>query len=394
MRICFLSSLHPPTDKRVFEKEAVSLAAAGFEVVHVATGPRGDVINRGVRVLTEPALRGIARRILNGPRLFLRARKVYADCYHCNEVDSWIIGVALKLTSSCKLVFDAHEAYPEGFAESRFPKPLRPVVAAGLRLLFRALMMFTDRVVLAKESIAEDYPNPAKRVLVRNYVSAEYADRKPDLGKDDRHIGPIRIIHLGLISRVRGWPQLVEAVAGSSESFEVWFVGEFNDGSEAAFHERSAELGVADRMKVLPWLPFKEAFRLVCSSDAGIVAFQPGCYNHVHALPHKMFDYMVAGIPVLAPTFAQEVSRIVRDADCGLLFDSSDPRSIRQALESLARKPMERTRLGNNGRTAIRLLFNWEREYSKLEHMYLELSGRSRGIGDQTPINSIAGTSD
>jgi glycosyltransferase involved in cell wall biosynthesis len=193
---------------------------------------------------------------------------------------------------------------------------------------------------------------------------------------------------------MRGWPQLVEAVARSSEPFEVWFVGQFNDGSETAFHERTAELGIADRMKVVPWLPFEEAFKLVCSSDAGIVAFQPGCYNHIHALPHKMFDYMVAGIPVLAPAFAQEVSRIVRDADCGLLFDSSDPSSIRAALEVLAREPRERIRLGNNGRNAIRSLFNWENEYGKLERMYLELAGCSRDVGDQAHVNSVAGTNE
>lgn len=371
MRICFLSSLHPPTDKRVFDKEAVSLAAAGFEVIHVATGPRGDLVRHGVRVLTEPALRGIAGRILNGPRLFLRARSVHADCYHCNEVDSWIVGLALKLTSNCKVVFDAHEAYPEGFAESRFPKLLRPAVASVLRMLFRLLLPFTDRIVLAKESIAEDYPDARKRVLVRNYVSAEYADRKPLPDKQEEHLA-LRIIHLGLISRKRGWPQLVEAVAGSEKLFEMLFVGEFNDGSESAFHARITDLGLTTRVRVMPWMPFEDAFRFVCSSDIGIIAFQPGIHNHVQALPHKMFDYMVAAIPVVAPAFAIEVSRIVRDADCGLLVDSSESKSIRDALERLSEDPGERTRLGENGRNAIRTTFNWENEYRRLEQIYRE----------------------
>lgn len=370
MRICFLSSLHPPTDKRVFDKEAVSLAAAGFEVIHLATGPRADVINRGVRILTEPSRRGIWNRILSGPRLFLRARRLHADCYHCNEVDSWIVGVALKLVSRCRLVFDAHEAYPEGFAESRFPRPLRPMVAASLRLLFRFLMLFTDRVVLAKESIAGDYPDPSRQVLVRNYVPAEYADRNIAAATEQRSPGRLRVIHLGLISRQRGWPQLLEAVGASSESFDLIFVGEFNDGSEADFRSRAASLGIADRIRIVPWLPFADAFRLVCSSDVGIVAFQPGPHNHIHALPHKMFDYMAAGIPVVAPDFAVEVSRIVRDAVCGLLVDPSSPAAIRKALEFLAHHPAERDRLGQNGRSAVRNTFNWENEAARLEQMY------------------------
>lgn len=370
MRICFLSSLHTPTDKRVFDKEAVSLAAGGFEVIHVATGPESDLVNKGVRILTQPALRGIFGRILNGPRLFFRARRVRAECYHCNEVDSWIIGVLLKLTSGCKLVFDAHEAYPEGFAEARFPEMFRPAVARALRLLFRILLLFTDRVVLAKESIANDYPDPAKRVLVRNYVSAEYADKNRVVALDRRREERIRIIHLGLISRGRGWQEIVASVSASSEPLDVIFVGQFNDGSESAFQEQVSRLGLGDRMKVIPWLPFEDAFRLVCSSQIGIIAFQPGWHNHVHALPHKMFDYMVAGVPVVAPEFAVEVSRILRDADCGLLVDSSSPESIREALEFLAKNPEERARLGENGRNAIRTSFNWEHEARNLEQMY------------------------
>lgn len=376
MRICFLSSLHPPTDKRVFDKEAVSLVASGFEVVHLATGPKTDAINQGVHVIAEPSLSGTWGRILSGPKLYLRARRQRADCYHCNEVDSWIVGVALKLTAGCKLVFDAHEAYPEGFAESRFPRPIRRLVSASLRLLFRMLLLFTDRVVLAKESIAGDYPNPSKRVLVRNYVSAAYADRRVTVRPEERSPDRTRIIHLGLVSRMRGWPQVLEAVATSSELFELIFVGQFNDGSEAEFRERAGQLGVADSVRSLPWLPFADAFRLVCSSDVGIISFQPGPYNHVHALPHKMFDYMAAGIPVVAPAFAVEVSRIVREADCGLLVDPSNSDAIREALEVLARRPEERIRLGENGRSAVRSLFNWENEARRLEEMYRQLSAQ------------------
>src|SRR5579872_3118789 len=193
MRICFLSSLHPPTDKRVFEKEAVSLAAAGFEVVHLATGPNTDSVKKGVRILTEPALSGLAGRILNGPKLLLRAWKQHADCYHCNEVDSWMIGVILKLLTGCRIVFDAHEAYPEEFAEGRFPKPIQPLVTASVRILLRILLPITDKVVLAKESVAGDYPDPSKRVLVRNYVSVNYARQNAVIDERSERAGRIRV---------------------------------------------------------------------------------------------------------------------------------------------------------------------------------------------------------
>jgi glycosyltransferase involved in cell wall biosynthesis len=315
-------------------------------------------------------MNGILGRILNGPRLFLRARRVQADCYHCNEVDSWIVGVALKMMLGCKLVFDAHEAYPEHFADSRFPKALRPLVAGAMRLVFRMLTMLTDRVVLAKESIARDYPDRSKQVLVRNYVSASYALQNAPTRVNSGGKIRMKIIHLGLISRERGWPELLEGVAGSGKVFDLVFVGQFNDGSEAAFRQRAIELGMQDRFTIKEWMPFNDAFQLVCSSDIGVIAFQPGIHNHVHALPHKMFDYMVAGVPVIAPAFAVEVSRIVRETDCGMLVDPSNPKSIREALEFLAEHPEERTRMGQNGREAVLSKYNWENEAARLEQMY------------------------
>jgi glycosyltransferase involved in cell wall biosynthesis len=386
MRICFLSSLHPPTDKRVFDKEAVWLASAGFDVVHVAPGPEGSIISSGVKILTAPSLRGIWGRILNGPRLYVRGRRVHADCYHCNEVDSWIVGVILKLTTGCKLVFDAHEAYPEDFADPRFPRFLRPAVKTGLRALFRLLLICTDRVVLAKESIAGDYPNPEKQVLVRNYVAASYANRIAGPRAESSSRNGLRIIHLGLISRKRGWPQLLASVAESELPFELVFVGQFNDGSESEFWKRTAELGLKDRIMAKEWMQFEDAFRLVCSSDVGVITFQPGIHNHVHALPHKMFDYMAAGLAVIAPIFALEVSRIIREADCGLLVDSSDPRSLREALEFLAQHPGERARMGRNGRDAVLHRYNWENEAARLEQMYREfIIGSARSNLRETP---------
>jgi glycosyltransferase involved in cell wall biosynthesis len=374
MKICFLSSLHPPRDKRVFDKEAVSLAAAGFDVTHLAPGPKATIVENGVRIVTRPAFRGILGRICNGPRLWLHAFRLRADCYHCNEVDSWIVGVLLKLVLGSRVVFDVHEAYPEEFAESRFPKALRPLITASIRLLFRVLLRVTDRVVLAKESVARDFPDASKRVLVRNYVSREFAARAAGGRARRGQSTGIRVIHIGLISRRRGWPQLLAAMACAEEAVEMTFVGECNDWSDWEFRAQVRKLGLEDRVVVEPWLPFEQAYQRVAESDVGIVAFQPGSYNHVHALPHKMFDYMVAGIPLVVPEFAVEVVRIVRDADCGLAVDTADPTSISRAFDRLARDPQERARLGENGRKAVLTRYNWQHEAAELEKMYRQLS--------------------
>ena len=71
MKVCFLSSLHPPFDKRVFDKEAISLAAAGFEVFHVAPGNIGTQLNSGVLIKTYE------KNIINTLRIYLAGRLAF-----------------------------------------------------------------------------------------------------------------------------------------------------------------------------------------------------------------------------------------------------------------------------------------------------------------------------
>jgi len=378
MRICFLSSGHPIHDKRVFDKEATSLAAAGFEVVYLTAGEEGSTRDQGVEVITYMLHPSILGRLFQIPRLYRLGSRLNADCYHCNEVDSWIAGVFLKLLRRRKIVFDVHEDYPSTFAESRFPRPLRPLVAGIIRLLYRALAPLTDRFVLAKHCIAHDFRHAQSKVLVvANYTPLTYADRQPP-PPDARPWGNsgLTAIHLGLIGRLRGWPQLLEALARArNKSIHLHVIGTFNDDSRADFGRRVAELGLQDRVTFEEWLPFAEAYERVLASDIGLVLFQPGVQNHVYALPHKMFDYMMSRLPVIAPAFAEEVAAIIREADCGLLIDPSDPEQIAQALDRLADDPDERRRLGENGRRAVRERYNWEAEAAKLVGMYRELAG-------------------
>ena len=60
MKICFLSSMHPARDKRVFDKEAVSLRVSGYEVVHLCPGHMVEAgVDRGVKVVVYEKPRGI-----------------------------------------------------------------------------------------------------------------------------------------------------------------------------------------------------------------------------------------------------------------------------------------------------------------------------------------------
>jgi glycosyltransferase involved in cell wall biosynthesis len=382
VRICFLSTVHTARDKRVFEKEAVSLAEAGHEVVHLCPGDEPETVDRGVRIVTYKWAHGLFRRGLGLVSLYRRARAIGADCYHCNEVDSWLVGVALKVRCRSLLVFDVHETFPHDLAEFHAPRAMRPLVVAAVRALFRMLVPFTDKLVLAKRSVAVDFPGTeTKQILVQNFVPLRMLARG-----DSVATAPVRAssaavtaVHVGLISRVRGWPVLVDALAsGQAAGVHLKVIGEFNDGSQADFEARVAELGLQDRVRTMGWMAATDAFREVEQADIGLVMFQPGFRSHTDSLPHKLFDYMLAGLPVIVPDFGAEVAGIVRDAGCGLLVDPSDPDAVANALGTLARDAEERRRMGGNGRRSVIEKYNWEAEAGRLVGMYAEFARSDR----------------
>lgn len=381
LTICFLSSMHAPDDKRVHYKEAVTLARAGFRVVHVAPGNGSRSTVDGVEVVTFRGRRGVIGRIGQLARLYRLAAAVDADVLHCNEVESWLVGVALRLTRGKRVVFDVHELYAANFAQSRFPRPLRPLVVGTIKSLYRVVLPFTDRVVLAKRSAALELPaSGPSQVLVQNFVDLA-AEPLPDPDGEGapRETTFVTAIHLGAINRFRGWPQLLDALALTSASVRLRVIGRFGDNTEREFLDRVSELGLVGRVEFEPWIPYHEVMGSLRRCSIGLIVFQPVRLNFTHALPHKLFDYMLAELPVIVPDFAAEVAEIVRDAGCGLVVDTTDPAAIASALDRLAGDPEERERLGRNGRAAVLERYNWAPEGDRLIEMYDELAAQLPG---------------
>jgi glycosyltransferase involved in cell wall biosynthesis len=115
-----------------------------------------------------------------------------------------------------------------------------------------------------------------------------------------------------------------------------------------------------------------------------LVLFQPGEENHRLALPHKLFDCMLAGLPVIAPAFAEEVAAAVREAGCGVLVDSADPGAIAAAVEWLG-QPARRAAMGEAGRRAALGRFGWAGEAARLVALYRVLAPAESGRARRAP---------
>jgi glycosyltransferase involved in cell wall biosynthesis len=379
MSIVFLSSAHPPLDKRVFAKEAVSLAAAGHAVTHLCPWP-GDGPRAwrqdGVEIRTYPRPHGILARAMAIPALALRARRSGARVLHCNEVDSWIAGLLAKAIGlgRPRVVFDVHEHYPSTFAESRFPAALRPLVAGGMTVLLRLLAAVTDRIVFANRGVAEGM-SWRRAVLVRNFPPRATRAERPARPAD----APLTLVHVGLMSRPRGWPALLAAMARLDFPVRLRVIGTFNDGSLPDFLREADRLGLAGRIRHEAWMPYEAMLAATAEADVGLILFQPGLRNHVFATPHKLFDYWLAGLPVIAPDFSVELREYIDETGGGVLVDPADPAAIAAAIRRLA-EPALRRAMGEAGRDAVLRRYNWEAEAATLLAMYDGLLPAARPV--------------
>ncbi|WP_417746816.1 glycosyltransferase [Rosistilla oblonga] len=375
LKICFLSSMHPPLDKRVHHKEAVALATAGYQVVHIAPGDGEEFVADGVSITTYKGDRTKLGRISRLPKLWRLARRANADCYHCNEVDSWLVGVLLKIFSRKTVTFDIHELHSNDLAERCFPAVLRPLVVKTTRTVLSLLTPFTDRLVLAKKSAGQEFPRSrAKQMVVENFTETKNVSQLPaSCGLSRDHSQDVTAVHLGAINRVRGWPQMLAALCKTkSSNIKLRVIGRFGDGSQEEFLRCVRDLGLEDRVSFEPWMPYDQVPQELGRCHIGLITFQPVSQNFIHAMPHKLFDYMLASLPTITPSCAIEVSDIVSSADCGIIVDSTCPDEIANALDRLAGDPGLCRRLGDNGRSAVFDRYNWENEAKKLVQMYDE----------------------
>lgn len=356
--VVLLSAAHPPGDTRVVRKEGAALAAAGWRVLHLCPGEAPARID-GVDIIPH------RHRRLRG--LWALARDAAAlrpAVIHASEPDAWLAALIAGWRSGARVVLDVHEHYPSRL-DARLPALLRPAARAAIAAACRAMGRAADAVVVAKDGLDGAFRG-ARIVAVRNYAPAPVAP--PRLHAP----GPLVLGHLGAVTRARGWACMLEALARSGPGTRLLLIGRFTDGSEAAFRARAAALGLAGRVEVTGWLPQPEALHRLRGCDVALVLFQRGEENHRLALPHKLFDAMAAGLPVIAPDFAEEVAAVVCRAGCGVLVDSGDAGAVAAAIAGLE-DPARRTMLGTAGWRAARGDFAWEAEAATLVALYRTL---------------------
>jgi glycosyltransferase involved in cell wall biosynthesis len=131
------------------------------------------------------------------------------------------------------------------------------------------------------------------------------------------------------------------------------------------------ELGVASRVHFHPKVALEAVSGLTASADVGVQVIRNTCFNHWSTDSNKLFEYALAGLPVVASNFP-EIRRVVECHGFGLLVNPESVAHIRAALERLRDEPELRCRLRARARASA-VVLSWGSQEPKLLSLYERL---------------------
>ena len=361
-RVCHVTTTHPVDDHRILHKECATLAQAGYEVTLIAPHDRGER-RLGVDIvplLARPGhpVRRMARQSLAAYRL---ARALDADLYHFHDPDFLPYAVLLARRGK-RVVYDVHEDVPRQILTKPWIRPaLRAVVARAVGRVEAGAARRLSAIVCADPANVPRFAElSGEVVLVANYPRLDEIEPVPwDLRER-------AVCYVGGISRVRGSVELVDAMA--SVDAELLLAGPVSPPSllstlegrggwrRVAFEGRLARPGVT---------------ALLGRAQVGALPLH-AIPNYVVALPVKLFEYMAAGIPVVA-TDVSPWSDIISRHGCGVCVPVENARALAAALTELLDDPQRARAMGDRGRHAAEAHFSWESEASKMLRLYERL---------------------
>lgn len=366
MRICHLTSVHSRFDTRIFLKECRSLANAGYQVSLVVADGKGDERRDGVWICDVGTPTSRLNRVRNVTKqVFKKAIEIDASIYHFHDPE--LIPAGLKLKSFGKrVIFDSHEDVPQQLLGKPYLNWFsRKILSLAMTAYETWSCRQFDAIVAATPFIRDKFLRVNRRTVDINNFPLLGELTTPEREVELR----TRVCYVGGITANRGAREIIRAMESVQPEVRLELAGSFSEpalGVEVRQYAgwcRVDELGFLDRDGVRG---------ILGRSFAGLVTLHP-IVNYLDALPIKMFEYMSAGIPVIASDFPLWREIIERN-DCGVCVDPLNPEGIAKAIDYLFMNTDRAKIMGENGRQAVRERYNWGLEEEKLLSLYATLA--------------------
>lgn len=355
------------TDNRV-HKVCTTLSEMGFEVTLVGRKLKNSLpLQRAYRTHRMKLL------FTKGPffyaeyniRLFLYLISHRAHVLLSNDLDTLLANYLAACLAGRKLVYDSHE-YFTGVPEIAD----RPFVKATWERIEKWIFPKLKVIYTVNGSIAGLYEKQYGKKLgvirnVSNRLVQTNRKTRTELGLPEGK--SIAILQGAGINIDRGAEEAVQAMQFVDQA--IFIIIGSGDVIEI-LKEMVVRLNLEDKVLFFGKLPFAEMMQYTQVADLGLTLDKDTNINYRYSLPNKVFDYIQAGIPVLASNLV-EVANVVKSYGVGDVVESHDPKAIAAKMNEMLAKSKSGFWKENIQRAAEELC--WEKESIKLKEIYSRL---------------------
>lgn len=366
IKVCHMTSVHAPEDVRIFKKECVSLAKAGYDTYLVE---QGETYNKnGVHIIGVGKQENtrFSRMFKMTKRVYEAALKVDADIYHFHDPELLPYGLKLKKKGK-KVIFDSHENTAMSIKEKYYiPKVFRNIMYLAYKKYEEYVCNKLDAVIYVTPNIKTDFSRLNKNIVfLPNYPivnSVDYHEPNRD---------STRLVFAGLITPSWSHRNIIEAIAGIN-GIEYTLCG--NIGEE--YLEELKKLSGWEKVNYIGKIPHDQVAVVLENSFIGVALMQP----HLNSMGHqgtlgntKIFEEMMAGLPVLCTDF-ELWKPIVEGNKCGICVNPNNVEQIREAIQYFVNHREEAIDMGRRGREIVIKQYNWGMEEADLYMLYGKLT--------------------
>ena len=381
-RVAMLLSNPFRPDPRVL-KEAECLGELGHSVTVICWDRAGEFPDHAFPTggVTVERIQGISsdygigpRQLLHLPRFWKAAVRrldsLKPTIIHCHDFDTLPAGLWWGKLHRIPVIYDAHEHYAD------LVKPrLKGLLGYVLYLLIKAAEMIgsflASAIITVDETLAEKFQKVQKSVVIVGHWPRLSLSRQ--VARVFSH-AELNLIYIGRLSSDRGaifYLNLLRTLKNRGIPARLGLVGIFIPDHEAEIFWQEAQ-GLGDEIKFLGWIEYEKIGKVLESADVGLTILMPEP-RYIAALPVKLFEYMAAGLPVLASDFAP-IREIVQPAQCGALVDPvSGVDQAASILESWWQNPEIPKKFGQNSQRAVNEKYNFEFLAEKIDRLYKDL---------------------
>lgn len=360
-------------DSRVL-KEAHSLLRNGYDVnvlaLHDSDFKERELISnvpvRRIKLITKNLPKNYYFQFFKYIEFLVRAffisRK--SDIVHCNDLDALLVGYVLKKFSkrNIKVVYDAHELETE-------VNGLHGITKKIAKFLERKLIVCADKVITVSDSIADQYVKTysiEKPGLILN--CPPYSNHnKQDKFREAFGIRRDQLIFLyqGALGPSRGIELLIEAFIKIQSGKAVLVFMGFGEYESVIVQHTKKYSNIFFHEAVLPDV----LIEYTSSADFGISFTEDSCLNNRYCLPNKVFEYLMAGIPLIVSNLV-ELRQLVDNNKIGIVAEEN---TVVGFVEAIKRALDLDPNFYAENLMKAKFVFNWEHQEEKLLSLYSTL---------------------